>query len=483
MTKTSKRVRAKIVVPSCQLSVLEGPDAGKSQEWHQRLIRVGRDDTNDCILTDPAISGCHFTLQHDTEKGGYQLVDQDSTNGVWCDQLQLIQAYLNTRLLLNIGDTVLEFSPKDRWIEKTVGIPEDNPSSEEISYQAPAVQDLFARISCLADVDIPIIFLGETGTGKTTLARQLHQMSPRREHPFVSVNCASIPHHLFESEFFGYKRGAFTGATKDHDGFFVHARHGILFLDEIADLSLENQAKLLTVIEQQSFYPLGSKQIETTNVRILTATHQDLPEAVRQGRFREDLYYRIAVMEFRVPSLRERPADIPVLAQHFLENFGSKHPNKPTLSFSPEVFDLFLRYPWPGNIRALHNAILSSATYASTRPGSHVEILLQDLPSQIQQFSTLSAPSSLPSSTSPTSSISCHATSSTLAPSCFVSAYQPPFPVYEQEKQRILGDFQRAYLQSLLTHTGGNVSKASEISGIARPHFHTLMEKLGLSKK
>lgn len=477
MTRTSKRVRTRIVIPSCGLSVVEGPDLGKKREWNQRLIRIGRDDHNDLILTDPAISGCHFTLEHDPEKGGYQLIDQHSTNGVWCNQLQLIHAYLNSTVLLSVGDTVLEFFPQDRWIDKTVGIPDTDVEAEDISYQTPAQQELFARMSCLADVDIPVLFLGETGTGKSTLAQQLHQMCQRKEYPFIHVNCAAIPHHLFESEFFGYKRGAFTGAHRDHDGFFAQAHQGILFLDEIAELSLENQTKLLTALEHQHFYPLGSKEKKGVDIRLFTATNQNLYAAVQQGYFREDLYYRIAVFEFIVPSLRERPDDIQELAQHFLKTFLAKHPNKPSLTFSEGVRLFFQNYTWPGNIRELHNAVWSSATYASTRQGPP-EILRQDLPAHLQR--TIPPIPPIP----PGLEHACHAPEPPAPPPPSGRfSYHFPFPRYEQERKQILEELQRTYLQAVLTHTGGNISKASEISGLARTYLQTLIKDLDIPRR
>ncbi len=221
---------------------------------------------------------------------------------------------------------------------------------------SPPMQKVMKAIKRLSQTDSTILVTGETGTGKSFLSGNIHFNSPRRNKPFVAVNCANIPETLLESELFGHAKGAFTGADKTRTGRFEQASGGTLFLDEFCELSLGLQAKLLRAIEQKSFERLGSNKTIQANTRIIAATNRDIESQVRKGRFREDLYYRINVLRIHMPPLRERSECIKPLAKYLLEKL-SRSVKKKIDSFTPDVIEMFRRYPWPGNIRQLSNTI------------------------------------------------------------------------------------------------------------------------------
>lgn len=222
---------------------------------------------------------------------------------------------------------------------------------EVIGNSAP-MRDALKLIGLAAASNVTVLLTGETGSGKEILARLLHRAGERADAPFVAVNCAAIPAELLESELFGHVRGAFTGAVADRPGRFRQARGGTLLLDEIGDMPLAMQAKILRVIEDRHFTPVGAAQEESADVRLVAATHRDLAEQVREGRFREDLYHRLSVLPIRAPSLRERSEDIPALANHFLAHFS--HPHK---HISADALASLCTYKWPGNVRELRNML------------------------------------------------------------------------------------------------------------------------------
>jgi two-component system response regulator HydG len=226
-------------------------------------------------------------------------------------------------------------------------------SVSSIIGHSPAIQAVRERIQRVADAPAPVIVLGETGTGKGVVARALHGDSRRAERPFVSVNCAALPEALLESELFGYVKGAFTGAASDRPGLFAEAEGGSLFLDEIGEMPSALQAKLLHVLESGTVRPVGSTKEREIDVRIIAATHRNLVQAAREGKFREDLLYRLDVISIVLPALRDHREDIPALLEHFLTECRAKYPQSEVRSFSPEALSQLRRYRWPGNVREL----------------------------------------------------------------------------------------------------------------------------------
>ncbi|MFA5468260.1 MAG: sigma 54-interacting transcriptional regulator [Sphaerochaetaceae bacterium] len=247
----------------------------------------------------------------------------------------------------------------------------------EMESNSEAMRSILATIPAVAPSSSTVLILGESGTGKEVLARTIHACSNQKQGPFVAVNCGALPDTLLESELFGYRKGAFTGADQDKPGRFALAKGGTLFLDEIGDISSAMQVKLLRVLQEKQYEPLGSQKSEKSDARIICATNRDLQALVKQGKFRKDLYYRINIIALTIPPLRERIEDIPLLATQFLSRFNILN-NKNIKGFSPAVYAQFYAYPWPGNIRELENSIERAVVLCQSD-----EITIGDIPQEI----------------------------------------------------------------------------------------------------
>jgi DNA-binding NtrC family response regulator len=259
---------------------------------------------------------------------------------------------------------------------------------DQIIGQSKQMKDVFAKIQRAAPVDSTVLILGESGTGKELVAQALHTNSPRKKGPFVAVNIAAVPSTLVESELFGHVRGAFTGATDRRMGRFEQADGGTLFIDEVGDFELPLQAKLLRVLESMTVTPVGGHEDRKVNVRVLAATSRDIRQMVADGTFREDLYYRLNVIPVQLPPLRERPDDIPILAEHFLRDIA-QNKGTPARRISPEVMRRFQSYRWPGNVRELRNVLEQMMVLAEG------ELLTErDLPEQVAESAQSTASTS-----------------------------------------------------------------------------------------
>jgi DNA-binding NtrC family response regulator len=256
----------------------------------------------------------------------------------------------------------------------------------EIVAESAAMRRALELTLRAAHADSPVLLLGESGTGKEVLARALHAAGPRREATFLAVNCSAIPEHLLESQLFGHRRGAFTDAREDHRGLFLEADGGTLLLDEIGDMSPVLQTKLLRVIQEREIHPVGATAPVRVDVRIVAATHADLDGGVRTGRFRQDLYYRLNVIQVRVPPLRERMEDLIPLVRHFLAKSGRRL-GRPAVSIEPEALEALRRHDWPGNVRELENAIERALVL-----GRSDRLSLGDLPSEVRGRTAPSPP-------------------------------------------------------------------------------------------
>ncbi len=298
--------------------------------------------------------------------------------------------------------------------------------------QSQLMEDLLNQVARLAQGRASVYIHGESGTGKELLARAIHQAGPRRDQPFIAVNCSAIPEHLFESELFGHKKGAFTGAIRDHEGLFRAADGGTLFLDEIGDMPKSFQVKLLRAIQEMSVRPVGSTEAVSVDVRIISASHVDLEQAVATGEFRGDLYYRLNVVTLRVPPLRERPEDIPLLAAHFVKQLAEPYGNL-VKGFSPEALECLVRYDWPGNVRQLQNVVEQCVALSNT-PLISLSLVQKSLSGDIS------------------------------------SGALPPL----REAKR---NFEREYLIRLLQITKGNVARAAELAKRNRTEFYRLLNR------
>ncbi len=244
---------------------------------------------------------------------------------------------------------------------------------------SPKMKEIYELVERVSATDATILLHGESGTGKSMIARMIHNLSDRKEWPFIAVNCAAIPEQLLESELFGYEKGAFTGATASRGGKFEAAHKGTIFLDEIGEVSIQFQAKLLQAIQEKTFMRLGSNELKQVDVRIITATNRNLKQMVNEGSFREDLYYRLNIIDIHIPPLRQRKDDIPLLVEQFLENHYTKM--KKNYKVSPQLMNILISYEWPGNVRELQNAVERAVVLCKD------EILsINDFPREIQSF-------------------------------------------------------------------------------------------------
>jgi len=310
------------------------------------------------------------------------------------------------------------------------------------------MRKIYELIRQVAPTSSNILISGESGTGKELVAKAIHYNSPRKNQPFLVVNCASIPETLLESELFGHTRGAFTGAYQAKRGMFELAHRGTILLDEIGELPASLQAKLLRVIETKTFRRLGGEDEIQVDVRIITATNRDLEKDVEQGRFREDLYYRLNVIHIHLPPLRERKEDIPILAQHFLEKY-SRLLGKPVKKISEEAERLLLNYNWPGNVRELENVIERAVSLESGDV-----ILPESLPEKIQKKPQAGD---------------------------FVSEIALPEEGLNLEKT--LEEIERKLIREALIRCGGNKTKASQLLGLSFRSFRYRASKLGVDKE
>jgi two-component system, NtrC family, response regulator GlrR len=310
----------------------------------------------------------------------------------------------------------------------------DETWCDEIVTANSHMQALLAEARLVADSESGVMIRGESGTGKELLARAIHRASPRRGGPFVAVNCAAIPEPLLESELFGHVKGAFTGALGAHKGLFQAADGGSLFLDEIGDLPLGLQVKLLRVLQDLEVRPVGSSHAVAVDVRILSATHRDLEAAIAAGEFREDLYYRLNVVSLAIPPLRERREDIPLLVRQFLTVYAERNPHRVN-GFTPEAMEMLTAFDWPGNVRQLGNVVEQCCALCAA-PLAPASLVLRAL------------------GTRPATALS-----------------------YAEAKDR----FEQDYLTSLMKSTHGNVAAAARLAGRNRTEFYRLLQKHGLS--
>ncbi len=312
-----------------------------------------------------------------------------------------------------------------------------------ITGQSQAVLELREAIERVAQTDATVLITGESGVGKEVAARMIHTLSRRAEKPFVAVNCAAIPEDLIESELFGHEKGAFTGAVSSKKGKFDLADGGTIFLDEIGDMSLSAQAKVLRVLQEKCFERVGGTKTISVDVRVIAATNKNLTEEIKKGRFREDLYYRLNVIPIHIPPLRERPEDIPLLVEEFLDEFA-RHSGLGRKKITPEAMEALKRYPWPGNIRELRN-LIERLVILSKRD----TISLEDLPPEINQ----------PPQTS--------------------FGQEPWFECNDFKQARSL--FEREFLKRKLAEFKGNISQTAEAIGLERTYLHRKLKALGLS--
>jgi len=330
-------------------------------------------------------------------------------------------------------------------------------------FKNPRMRELFELIEQIAPSDANVLVVGESGVGKEIFANRIHEKSARASGPLIKLNCAAFPQNMIEGELFGYKKGAFTGASQDFPGMLSAASGGTLFLDEIAEMPIDLQTRFLRVLQEREFRPLGSTQTQKADFRLVAASNRRPEEAIRSGRLREDLFYRLNTFTLAIPPLRERTEDIPELAQLFLQRFCSKM-NKDLLTIQSEAYDALLRYPWPGNVRQLQNVIERAVVLTQ---GSM--ITPRNLPHEVVHTMPLD-PNSVGDEPYPYPA--------------FGNTGAPPSPrtrpLISETQSFNLAEREKAALVAALDQCNGNKKKAAELLGIHRPTLYTKLKKFGL---
>ena len=308
--------------------------------------------------------------------------------------------------------------------------------------QSPAMRRVFDLVSKIANTQANVLITGESGTGKELIARSIHANSSRKGKPFVALNCGGLPEHLVESELFGHEKGAFTGANNTRAGLMEHAHAGTFLLDEIGELPMHLQVKFLRVLEERRIRRLGSNKEIDLDIRLVSATNQNLENLVSEGGFREDLFYRINTFVIHLPPLRERVGDIPILANHFLKHYATQRTDTAPRAISDKAMARLEQHSWPGNIRELQHALERAVTLAN-----HDEILIEDLPDNLGMSHNVGVR---------------------------LQHFDQPF---KDAKESVIEEFERAYVENLLQAHNGNISKAAQHSGIDRRSLHRLLVK------
>lgn len=308
--------------------------------------------------------------------------------------------------------------------------------------KSPPMQRIFETIRMVAKTDLTVLITGESGTGKDLTARAVHGLSPRKNRPFIPVNCPTVPEQILESELFGYKKGAFTHATQNRKGLFEEAHTGTLFLDEIGDITPTIQTKLLRVLQEKEIKPLGDNKPIIVDVRIVASTNRDLEEKIRKGEYREDFFYRLNVLPIHLPPLRERREDIPLIVNHLIDKHCTKL-NKPDKHASPELMEMLTMRSWEGNIRELENAVIQGILFSKT---SEIDVRDIDLASEKNPPTTL-----------------------------------PPFRFddlpYKEAKERAMTRFNTDYIGNLLSQTEGNVTQSAKMCGLERQSLQQIIRR------
>jgi DNA-binding NtrC family response regulator len=317
---------------------------------------------------------------------------------------------------------------------------------QELVGKSPQMQRVYETIRMVAKNDLTVLITGESGTGKDLTARAVHALSNRSKRPFIAVNCPTVPEHILESELFGYKKGAFTHATRDKKGLFQEAHTGTIFLDEIGDITPTIQTKLLRVLQEKEIKPLGDSRPIQVDVRIIASTNQPLAEKIKSGEFREDFFYRLNVLPIKLPPLRERSEDIPLIANHLLEK-NCLRLGKPPKRFSPELMDVFIARRWDGNVREMENKIMQGILFSAGEEITPKDVGIGRKPA-----------------------------------TATVTGITPFLDLpYKEAKECNLKSFNAAYIGHLLTHSKGNVTQAAKTCGLERQALQQIMRRYGIT--
>ena len=433
----------RVSVRSLCVDVTDGPDAGRTCVATSDRLSIGTAHGNDVVLVDPTVSRFHAQLSREPE--GVSIEDRGSTNGTFVGAVRVERALVPPGTSLTIGRTTLRIRDgEDVDVEIHGG-----EALGGLFARSPIMRRLLAQLQRAAQSEVSTLLTGESGTGKERFARALHELGPRAGRAFETVDCASLSPTLVASELFGHERGAFTGADRKHVGAFERADGGTLFLDEIGELPESLQPALLGALERRRFRRLGGRDEIAVDVRVVSATNRDLRAEVNAGKFRLDLFYRVAVVRLEIPPLRARLDDIPLLIEHFARDAGYTGPIEQLIS--PETMGTFLRHYWPGNVRELRNVVDATLAMGETP-------VLED--------SSPGIPAGTPAQVA--------------VPGLHIALEPTLEQPYKEARLRVLNQFEAAYLPRLLERAGGNVSQAARDADMDRSHLWDMLRRHGL---
>ena len=435
--------RTTLKLRKCRIQVSAGPDEGKSLVSDKERLRCGAHPTNDLVLAEDRTASRHHFEIINTERG-WLLVDLNSTNGTFLDGRRIERAYLSAGAQIRAGSSTLTFAPID---EEVTVEPDREGELCGLVGQSVQMRQVFALIKKIAPMDVSVIIGGETGTGKELVARAIHELSGRKKGPMVVLDCGAIPPNLIESELFGHEKGSFTGAMMERPGAFERAHGGTIFLDELGELRFDLQPKLLRVLENREVRRVGGNDTLEVDCRVIAATNRDLPKEIAAGNFREDLFFRLSVINLQLPPLRQRREDIPLILKRALAEpeTVARHGKK---RISPEALSLLMAYAWPGNVRELMNVLSHVLAFSEGE-----EVLPEHLPPRVRG-----------------------------------QEREGPLPfnehlTFKDAKEQLLENFEREYVTSVLTRCEGNLSRAARESGLHRKSIERLVKKYQLDAK
>ena len=428
--------------------------------FDQSTIHIGAMADNDIVIDDDTASRYHCKIiQTD---GAYLIRDEESTNGTFVNRVHIREAYLQPGNTVTVGKTELRFHTLDEQVEIQ---PSTQESFGDIVGKSVRIRELFGILEKIAPTGVTVIIEGETGTGKEVVAKTIHAHSSRRDKPFIVIDCGAVPESLIESELFGHEKGSFTGAIMSRQGLFEMAQGGTIFLDELGELGLDLQPKLLRALEQREIRRVGSNKSVKIDVRVVAATNRNLEEEVKAGRFREDLYYRLSVVRLILPPLRDRKEDIPLLIKHFLHD---AHYNKDAngkakiKGVNRDAVDAMVAYSWPGNVRELVNVVERACSFAE-----HDYIHPEDLPENISGMGLIQR----------------RATPEDITSERTMLASADTEKGFKEAKEEWLSNFEKDYIAALLKKNNHNISHAAREADIDRKYFRKLMKKYELDQR
>ena len=429
-----------------RIEVVKGPDAGATARVARRVSTLGRSPAADFRLSDATVSSFHVEIG--AVQGGLSVRDLESANGTIYAGARIERCIVPSGSMLNLGHSVVRI---DADVPFAADVHE-LPTFGGLHGGSVAMRELFSILARLAPTELSVLIEGPTGTGKELVARALHDKGRSAQGPFVVLDCTAIPASLAESTLFGHEKGAFTGATDRRVGVFEAAEGGTVFLDEVGELPLDLQPKLLRVLERREVVRVGSNKPKPIQVRVIGATWRDPRAMINQGTFREDLYYRLAQARVSIPPLREHLDDVPILVQHFLRRLPTDAPG--ARAISPDALEDLKRRDWPGNVRELRSTVERAAATAASDVITPTDLAFERMLAGHHTAPRVDAGATIPP--------------------------DAPLTPFKEAKRTLIDEFERDYLARLLSRTGNNLSRAAAVAGVERHHLRDLLRKHGL---